>query len=359
MECKYNGCKEKSYENNYCILHMELPLDEESENFKLINSLKEKKVSEKIKNGDFNFEGAKLFEIRFINPNDKNSIECKENLNLKNSTIKTFVFFGSINIRFNVLMEGSKIGRNVQFTKYCVVEGEIFLDNSNIGIDVNFIGNENIKKNFKKGIYFKNAKIGGSISFRDLELLDDIILNSAKIQSNVKFKNCFIKKYLYIHPAEIGGTIVFDNTKFKIPFVQEYSCRKAKNSWEEFGDKEKADKYFFKEMEAKRLQKSAHFRYPEWLIQFFFGYGVYPLRVVLTWLGLIMAFSFIFWIGNGMGGGYSYLESFYSSVVTAATPGYGGFNPQGNYKLAASIEAIFGTFLWAAIIATFSRKYMR
>lgn len=359
MECKYNGCKEKSYENNYCILHMELPLDEESEDFKLINRLKGKKVSEKIKNGDFNFEGAKLLEIRFIKPNDKNLIECKESLNLKNSFIKTFVFFGSIYIRFNVLMEGSQIGRNVQFTKYCVVEGDILLNNSNIGIDVNFTGNENIKKNFKKGIYLNNAKIGGNIRFRDLELLDDIFLNSAKIYSNVNFKNCFIKEYLYIHHAEIGGTIDFDNTKFKIPLVQEYSCRKAKNSWEEFGDKEKADKYFFKEMEAKRLQKSRSFRYFEWPIQFFFGYGVHPWRVILTWLSVIIFFSFVFWDGNEINGGYSYLESFYYSVVTAATPGYGGFDPKGIYKLFASAEAILGTFLWAAIIATFSRKYMR
>jgi hypothetical protein len=56
----------------------------------------------------------------------------------------------------------------------------------------------------------------------------------------------------------------------------------------------------------------------------------------------------------------SFLEYFYFSVVTAATPGYGGYKPApGFYQGLASIEAIFGTFMWAAFIATFARKYMR
>jgi hypothetical protein len=44
----------------------------------------------------------------------------------------------------------------------------------------------------------------------------------------------------------------------------------------------------------------------------------------------------------------------------AATPGYGGYKPvPGFYQNLASFEAIFGTFMWAAFIATFARKYMR
>jgi hypothetical protein len=48
------------------------------------------------------------------------------------------------------------------------------------------------------------------------------------------------------------------------------------------------------------------------------------------------------------------------SIVTTATPGYGGYIPApGLYQGLASFEAIFGTFMWAAFIATFARKYMR
>jgi len=48
------------------------------------------------------------------------------------------------------------------------------------------------------------------------------------------------------------------------------------------------------------------------------------------------------------------------SIVTAATPGYAGYSPaSGLYTLIAGAEAIFGTFMWAAFIATFARKWQR
>jgi len=54
------------------------------------------------------------------------------------------------------------------------------------------------------------------------------------------------------------------------------------------------------------------------------------------------------------------IQYIYFSVVTAATPGYGGYHPNpGFYQGLASFEAIFGTFMWAGFIATFARKYMR
>jgi hypothetical protein len=56
----------------------------------------------------------------------------------------------------------------------------------------------------------------------------------------------------------------------------------------------------------------------------------------------------------------NYWEYIYFSAVTAATPGYGGYKPaRGFYQGSANFEAIFGTFMWAAFIATLARKYMR
>ena len=55
-----------------------------------------------------------------------------------------------------------------------------------------------------------------------------------------------------------------------------------------------------------------------------------------------------------------FVECFYFSIVTAVTPGYGKYElTSWVYQVVASIEAIFGTFMWAAFIATFARKYMR
>jgi len=40
--------------------------------------------------------------------------------------------------------------------------------------------------------------------------------------------------------------------------------------------------------------------------------------------------------------------------------GYGGYKPKpGIYQGLASFEAIFGTFMWAALIATSAREYMQ
>ena len=76
--CEYkfrNGrkCNEEAFEKSkYCILHIELPEDEK---FKRIAELKKKKVKEKVDNGDFNFEGAKLFDVYF------SEIEIEKNVN--------------------------------------------------------------------------------------------------------------------------------------------------------------------------------------------------------------------------------------------------------------------------------------
>jgi hypothetical protein len=69
--CEYtfrNGeiCKEEALPNSkYCILHIDLPEDIESEEFKRIHVLKAEKVKEKVDKRDFNFEGAKLLLIDF------------------------------------------------------------------------------------------------------------------------------------------------------------------------------------------------------------------------------------------------------------------------------------------------------
>ncbi|MFB0563402.1 MAG: hypothetical protein ACETWM_19555 [Candidatus Lokiarchaeia archaeon] len=44
--------------------------------------------------------------------------------------------------------------------------------------------------------------------------------------------------------------------------------------------------------------------------------------------------------------------------MSAATPGYGGYSPRPGFEILAAFEAVFGTFIWAAFIATFARKYM-
>ena len=75
---------------------------------------------------------------------------------------------------------------------------------------------------------------------------------------------------------------------------------------------------------------------------------------------VVFGSAFLFWNGNGVVGANSLWECIYFSIVTATTLGYGDYQPtSGIFQGLASFEAIFGTFMWAAFIAIFVRKYMR
>jgi len=180
------------------------------------------------------------------------------------------------------------------------------------------------------------------------------------IGKNVSFEGAFIGGDTSFVLAEIKGKLSFENAIFKRPLSQEVSCRKAKKNGEDFGDRIEADYYFYREMEAKRKQKHLIIRFLELPVQYIFGYGVYPWRVMATWLLTVFCLAFVYWLGNGVEAANSLWEYIYFSVVTAATPGYGGYRPNpGLYQGLATFEAIFGTFMWAAFIVTFARKYMR
>ncbi|NYT00847.1 MAG: hypothetical protein GKB99_03895, partial [Methanocellales archaeon] len=97
-KCGYkfrNGenCKEESQKNSeFCILHVDLPEDESSEEFKKINELKKKKVEEKVSKEDFNFEGAILLEVDF------SGMKIKNNLDFNHSVIRKNALFNGAEI---------------------------------------------------------------------------------------------------------------------------------------------------------------------------------------------------------------------------------------------------------------------
>jgi hypothetical protein len=127
-------------------------------------------------------------------------------------------------------------------------------------------------------------------------------------------------------------------------------------------------------MVAKRKQKRCIWRYLELPIQYIFRYGTHWWGILFTWFLVAFGSAFAYWFGNGIAMAneiigisssssfFDYLYSFlnclyFSSVIT--TFGYGDFHPVGSFKLLATFEAIFGTFMWAVFIAIFTRKYMR
>ena len=161
------------------------------------------------------------------------------------------------------------------------------------------------------------------------------------------------------------GDISFKNSKFDKPKSQEKACRAAKNICEKQGDKEEADYYFYREMEAKRKQKSFFTRKGEWGFQKFLGYGIYPLRILLTFSVIFIIFSLIYWYITGIYIKNSFntanlINSIRFSFLTLIIPAFGIVSKDAvNYGIWIVIEAIFGAFMWPLFIAVFARKYMR
>jgi len=52
-----------------------------------------------------------------------------------------------------------------------------------------------------------------------------------------------------------------------------------------------------------------------------------------------------------------WIDYLWFSIATSATPGYALYKPLGDFRLVAGFGAILSTFMWAAFITTFSRKF--
>jgi len=397
-------CKEEAMPNSkYCILHVELPEDKESDEFKSINGLKEEIVNEKISKGDFNFEGAKLLEVDFSGRTIEGSLTfidavIEKAAKFEGVNIGKIARFTGAKIGGGVSFKGAKIGRGARFNEVEIGRDTSF-EKAEIGRYVSFLGAKiggtawfDSAKIDGEALFVK-AEIGGTACFEDAEIGGTAWFDGAKIGENAWFKEAKIDGDASFSLTEIKGVCSFKDAKFKKPQAQEEACRTARKTQERIGDRVEADYYFYQEVEAKRKQKYLKFslkpilklirklgleklidKYKEFFekerriyrgflelpIQYIFGYGVHPWRVITTWLVTVFVLAFVYWLGNGVAAADSFWECIYFSIVTAATPGYGGYHPNpGCYQCLASFEAIFGTFMWAAFIAIFARKYMR
>lgn len=103
----------------------------------------------------------------------------------------------------------------------------------------------------------------------------------------------------------------------------------------------------------------------EVLFEFLFAdltckYGTDWKRPVFLWMGLVIfVFPVFYALTKSVVPTSSLFDYVYFSIVTATTLGYGDLHPIGVGKVIASIEAIFGMFMWAVFLTVFARKYMR
>ena len=360
MICKYKfkdfKCKETvDTDQEYCILHREFPEDPQSIEFSAMLSAKYDKVQEKISKRDYNFVGALLKGIIFSRQEIDLTVSLGSSrpLDFRDSRIKNNVYFiKSILKNGNILFTFAQIDGELAFNE-AIIKGDIWLKDSKIGLPISFD-----KADIQGNIYFDNAIINHEISFDD-----------ANIKGNIYFKKSTIDGTISLDFKELSGELVFEDAFFKSPWAQEIACRKARRIYEDKGDKNKADDYFYREMEGKRKQNPWYIRYPEFLfLQLIFGYGVHPWWLMYWWLLIVSLFSNIYLIGNGIEGIEHWYDYVKISFAIAIAPGYiaaiinpasAGYKLIPIYQAIAIIETIIGTFLWAGFIATFARKYMR
>jgi hypothetical protein len=344
-----------------------------------------------IQDGIRDFEGCILPGFSF------SKRELENTLFFWDTTIKGDILFDEAKINGNTSFIGATIKGNALFDD-AIIRGDALFDKATIEgwatfnrttikgsagfFEATIKGNTSFRgATIKRDALFGGATIEGNAWFDGSTIKGDAIFRGATIKGHVLFREATIKGYTSFDmatvegPASFEGATLGENVTFlasKTSFLtfvdatfndirgQENACREAKRTQEQAGNRELADYHFYREMEAKRKQRHSIMRFIELPLQYLFGYGVYPSRVALTWLATILVFTLIYWLGKAVESADSLLDYIYFSVVTAATPGYGGYRPvSGVWQGVASIEAIIGTFMWAALIATFARKFMR
>jgi len=242
---------------------------------------------------------------------------------------------------------------------------------------------------------FRGAEFGGNVTFFDAKFSAIIAeFRGAMFDGDADFRRGEFGGYADFDHDQFNSDVSFDDTKFSRPASQEVACRIAKRKMEEQGDKKASDDYFYREMEAIRLgngiKGTKKLLWPwkvqfsemvspekiqvfEWLklaaskvwrlirydlleyifIQGIFGYGVHPIRLFGFWILMVFLFASYYWYYDAVEGASAWFDYIWFSI---ATPGYALYSPVGHYKIVTGVQAIFGTFMWAAFIAYLREK---
>ena len=336
----------------------------------------EKQFYQEIESGETDFEGCILpgFDL----PGKK----FEGDLNFAKAKIKGDAnFYGAI-IGGDAWFDRAVIGGNAQFST--ATGGRLIcFDEAKI----------------RGSVLFNRATIKGLITFAEATIKGDVHFVQTRVGGHAKFFGATIKGDALFWPTDISFLTFFDAVFYNMG-AQKEACRAARITQEKAGDRSSADYHFYREMVAKRklkylwfsldpilkfmlklrLSKVVHkhrkffekrrrvyYGFLEAPVQYISGYGAYWHGVLITWFLVVFLCGLIFWGGKGvMDPGppivevNSFWQNIYFSIVTATTLGYGDYQPKpGPYQGLAAFEAISGTFMWAAFITIFARKYMR
>ena len=267
-------------------------------------------------------------------------------------------------------------------------------------------GGDFIETTFDEGVRFRGATFREDAdfigtTFNRADFIEATFRGYANFIETVFRRSADFSRAEFRQDADFGGAefkgeiLTFKDAFFAAPASQEDACRRAKNVLEKNGNREDAGYHLYREMEGKRKQKESDYRYFDYesllfckgikvspwkltdllnylrynifeylFIQVIFGYGVHPFRLWGCWWIVVGLFALLYWMRGGINSTtnqpLNFLDYLWFSITVAVTPGFAGYKPApGFYQVLAGIEAIFGTFMWAAFITTFARKFSR
>lgn len=284
-------------------------------------------------------------------------------------------------IKNDISFDGGGFGDSVKLA-LLKIEGNISFDNSDFKDELD-LGNNIIKKSLSiiECTIAKSLDLSGSQTYGDARFSGSLIKNDMELSGLKVYGDVFFN-YLKLY-----GNFLIDENAFHKSAAQEEGYRKAKILHEELGDREKADFYFVKEMRACREKKlhdsykycnpfhqiKLYLNHPFILLERIFIDGIFKFgtnwkNVIVSWFILLIISAILFWhfilvesvgpVGHSNSSGF--VENLYFSIQTITTLSYGDFQPKPGFAwFVSGIVAIFGTFIWAAFITIFARKYMR
>ena len=297
-----------------------------------------------------------------------------------------------------VTFSGAAVFDGATFSGAAMFDGATFSEASSL-FRVTFNGDARFNRaTFSGAVLFDESTFSGDAEFDGATFSGDavfdgttfswaVLFDGATFSGDARFDRATFSGDARFNRAKLEGDVLtFRDATFVHAISQERASRRAKNVLAKAGNRDEEEYHFYREMEAKRIQKGIKgnsglvlgylllkaetgsfwkFFFYDVLefvfVQKIFGYGVHPFRLFGWWLVFVVIFAVIYSINGAIEQPdtrqwYDYL---WFSIATAATPGYALYKPLGLFKIIAGIEAILGTFMWAAFITTFARKFSR
>jgi len=233
--CKYtykNGkkCQEANYgAYDYCILHVDIPKDPESDEFSKVEDLKKQKIQEKIQANDFNFEGLKIFELQLTDFNSNADINFSScfiyfDLSLECITTKGSLLFSDSEVSGCLALSDVEVGGNLNLSR--VSASSVVISDANVREDLIFI-----EAKLGAPLPYDKYEVCGDRRFRKLSTLENVlsiedgevkgaaVFNEVKVEGSMEVKNFRVSYDLRLPAVEVTRDVNLINTKIKKSLV--------------------------------------------------------------------------------------------------------------------------------------------